>query len=122
MAFVFTVLTLSAVSRYFRSKELRVSEVICADGASAALRTSLVGKKVNLVPLERHTPSARFAKMNEIRNALPSHWSARPSSHVHLLDNRSEFVAPSGFPCGARERISLSMFAGQWPSPTASLT
>ncbi|MFI5095798.1 MAG: hypothetical protein ACHQIK_20415 [Candidatus Acidiferrales bacterium] len=93
MAFVFTVLTLSAVSRYFRSKELRVSEVICADGASAALWTSLVGKKVNLVPLERHTPSARFAKMNEIR----SHYQVTgPLAflHVHLLDNRSEFVAP----------------------------
>jgi hypothetical protein len=92
-AFVFTVLVLSAVSRYFRSKELRVSEVLCVDASSAALWTSLCGKKVHLVPLENHTASARLAKMNEIR----SHYQVTgPLAflHVRLIDNRSEFVAP----------------------------
>ncbi|MGH9743228.1 MAG: hypothetical protein ACRD51_12870 [Candidatus Acidiferrum sp.] len=92
-AFVLTVLILSAVSRYFRSKELRVSEVICVNESSATLWSSLVGKKVNLVPLVRHTPSARLAKMKEIR----SHYNITgPLAflHVRMIDNRSEFVAP----------------------------
>lgn len=92
-AFVFTVLILSAVSRYFRSKELRVSEVRFADEPSAALWTSLAGKNVNLVPLESRSASARLAKMSEIR----SHYQVTGPLvflHVHLLDNRSEFVAP----------------------------
>ncbi|MGB8476135.1 MAG: hypothetical protein WCE61_18805 [Candidatus Acidiferrum sp.] len=92
-AFVFTVLILSATSRYLRSKELRVSEVICVDETSATLWASLAGKKVNLVPLESHTASARLAKMNEIR----SHYQITGPLvflHVRLLDNRSEFVAP----------------------------
>jgi hypothetical protein len=91
--FVFTVLLLSAVSRYQRSKELRVSDVIFADEASAALWPALVGKKVNLVPLERGDSSARAAKMEEIRQ----HYRVSgPFAflHVRLLDNRSEFVAP----------------------------
>ncbi|MGC2527648.1 MAG: hypothetical protein WA639_07860 [Candidatus Acidiferrum sp.] len=92
-AFVFAVLILSAISRYFRSKELRVSEVLFADEASAALWPSIAGKKVNLVPLESYTASARLVKMNEIR----SHYQVKgPLAflHVHLIDNRSEFVAP----------------------------
>lgn len=92
-AFVFTVLILSAVSRYFRSRELRVSEVICADESSATLWASLADKRVNLVPLTSHTPSARLAKMNEIRN----HYQITgPLAflNVHLIDNRSEFVTP----------------------------
>ena len=92
-AFVLTVLILSAVSRYFRSKELRVSEVICVDEKSAGLWNSLAGKKVNLVPLESQTASARLARMNEIR----THYQlSGPLAflHVRLIDNRSEFVAP----------------------------
>ncbi|MGB2623747.1 MAG: hypothetical protein WA857_12465 [Candidatus Acidiferrum sp.] len=92
-AFVFTVLTLGAVSRYFRSKELRVSEVMFTDKTSSDLWTSLVGKKVNLVPFESHTPSARLAKMNQIRS---NYQITGPLAflHVRLIDNRSEFVAP----------------------------
>jgi hypothetical protein len=45
------------------------------------------------LPLETYSASARLAKMNQIR----SHYQiAGPLTflHVHVLDNRSEFVAP----------------------------
>ena len=92
-AFILVVLLLSAVSRYQRSKELRVSDVIFADEASAALWPSLAGKKVNLIPLESSSASARLTKMKEVRRHY--HVSGPLAFlHVHLLDNRSEFVAP----------------------------
>jgi hypothetical protein len=92
-AFVFTVLTLSAMSRYQRSRELRVSDLIFADDSSAALWPSLVGKKVHMVPVEQNIPKARLAKIEQIQK----HYQVKgPFAflHVILLDNRSEFIAP----------------------------
>jgi hypothetical protein len=92
-AFVITVLTLSAISRYQRSRELRVSDLMFADGSSAALWPSLAGKKVHMVPLERNNPQARAGKIEQIRK----HYQVKgPFAflHVVLLDNRSEFIAP----------------------------
>jgi hypothetical protein len=93
MVFIFTLLLLSAVSRYQRSKELRVSDVVFADDASAALWPTITGKKVNLVPVQGRSASARLAKANEIR----AHYQVTgPFAflHVQLIDNRSEFIAP----------------------------
>ncbi len=91
--FVLTVLLLSAVSRYQRSKELRVSDVIFTDQASFALWPTLVGNQVNLVPVQGASPSARRAKIKQIRTHY--HVSGPLAFlQVYLLDNRSEFVAP----------------------------
>jgi ABC-type multidrug transport system fused ATPase/permease subunit len=91
--FIFAVLLLSAVSRYHRSKELRVSDVTFADQTSATLWPSLAGQKVNLVPLEFNSSSARMARGSEIRKHY--HVSGPMAFlHVHLLDNRSEFITP----------------------------
>ncbi len=92
-AFILAVLALSAVSRYQRSKELRVSEAMFSDQASVTLWPSLTGKKVNLVPLESNSSSARSARINKI---CKHYHVSGPMAflHVHLLDNRSEFIAP----------------------------
>ena len=60
-----------------------------ADDESAELWRSMVGKKVNLVPLRGSTPRAREQKAAE----LHSHYAIRgPLAflHVHLIDNRSD--------------------------------
>jgi hypothetical protein len=83
----------SAVSRYQRARELRVSDLTFADAAAAELWPLLVGRKVNLVPHAGSSTSARKNKAAEIRK----HYQlSGPLAflHVNLLDNRSEFIAP----------------------------
>ncbi len=91
--FIAFVVVISAVSRYWRATELRVSEVTFADDDSARVWQDIVGKKVNLVPLRSNTSDARLIKAAELRK----HYSPRgPLAfiHVKLLDNRSEFLSP----------------------------
>ncbi len=91
--FILGVLILSAVSRYERARELRVSEVIFADRQSVDLWHSMAGKKVNLVPYRRQGEVHREGKAAEIR----SHYQiSGPLAflHVSLIDNRSEFITP----------------------------
>jgi hypothetical protein len=91
--FIGIVLVLSAVSRYLRATELRITEITFADGESASLWKEMTGKKVNLVPLTRADPDARRRKAAEIDRYYDIH---HPYAfvHVRLLDNRSEFLAP----------------------------
>src|SRR6267142_1611241 len=91
--FIAIMLVMSAISRYLRSTELRVSEVTFADSETVLLWKGIVGKKVNLAPLRTNTPEARDRKAAEIRE----HYEARGPLgfiHVKLLDNRSEFLSP----------------------------
>ena len=91
--FILLVIGFSAVSRAFRSLELRVSEVTFADQPSIELWKSLVGKKAHLVPLRTNNAEERAAKLAEIRK----HYCVEgPIAfiHVKLLDNRSEFLSP----------------------------
>jgi hypothetical protein len=91
--FIFVVVTLSGLSRWRRATELRVAEVRFTDEASAELWPSLVGKRVNLVPLRTSTQEARRRKAAEIRK----YYAVKGPiafCHVRLLDNRSEFLAP----------------------------
>src|SRR6266850_4764288 len=91
--FIAIMLVMSAISRYLRSTELRVSEVTFADSEAVLLWKGIVGKKVNLAPLRTNTPEARDRKAAEIRE----HYEARGPLgfiHVKLLDNRSEFLSP----------------------------
>jgi hypothetical protein len=91
--FIGIVLVLSAVSRYFRATELRITEITFADEESASLWKEMTGKKVNLVPLTHTDPAARRRKAEEIDRYYDIH---HPYAfvHVRLLDNRSEFLAP----------------------------
>ena len=91
--FILLLLLSSGLSRYRRSTEMRVSEVIFLDPTSAELWASIAGKKVNLVPSASATPEHRKALEEKIR----MHYKiAGPVAflHVSLLDNRSEFLSP----------------------------
>jgi len=90
--FILVVLMLSGVSRYLRSRELRVAEVVFLNKASAELWPEVTGRKVNLVPLQGLGAPSRAEKGDVIR----AHYNVTgPLAflHVYLLDNRSEFLA-----------------------------
>jgi hypothetical protein len=91
--FIVLIIFLSAVSRAWRSTELRVSKLAMEDQKSAELWKSMTGKKVHLVPMKTSTPEARAYKSAEIRRYY--HISG-PIAFVHVrqLDNRSEFISP----------------------------
>jgi hypothetical protein len=91
--FIAAILVVSAISRYFRSTELRVSSMTFADEHSANLWQELSPKKVSLVPLATNSVEARARKAVEVRK----HYAPRGPLcfiHVKLRDNRSEFAAP----------------------------
>ena len=90
--FIFTVLTIGSISRLARSTELRVANLTFQDAESAEKWPQIGGKKVHLVPLRTHNISARKKKLADIRK----YYSIKgPVAfiHVHLLDNRSEFLS-----------------------------
>ncbi len=91
--FIAGVLVFSSVSRWRRATELRVAELTAADELSSRLWPSLVGKKVNLVPIRTMSAESIARKTTEIRK-----YSAVLGTvafvHVRLLDNRSDFLAP----------------------------
>jgi hypothetical protein len=91
-AFIAALLLASAISRSARSTEMRISEVTFADHESAELWKSITGKKVNLVPYSISTASRRA----ELEGKMRRHYVLNgPLAflHVHLQDNRSEFLA-----------------------------
>jgi hypothetical protein len=92
-AFIFLTLTVSGISRYQRSTELRVSDISFCDPESAELWKEIAGKKVSLVPIKTETEQARRQKCEEIGK----YYKAQDKLafvHVFLLDNRSEFLSP----------------------------
>lgn len=91
--FVVGVLVAGGASRYVRSTELRVTEIRFADRDTSELWSSIIGKKVNLVPLKQSTPEALERKAAELRRYY-SVVGPLAFIHVSLLDNRSEFLAP----------------------------
>lgn len=91
--FIVVTLTFSALSRVQRATELRVSGLTFANQVSAEVSPSLLGEKVNLVPLQAATSAFRARRAAEIR----AHYQVTDPLaflHVNLLDNRSEFIAP----------------------------
>ncbi len=90
--FILIVLSVSFISRLQRSTELRVTELVFRDDASADLWPRIIGKKVHLVPLRTNTFDARKNKLAEIRKYYSVHGPVA-FIHVRLLDNRSEFFS-----------------------------
>ena len=91
--FIVVIVGISAISRWRRATELRVTGVTFADAASAEHWRVITGKRVNLVPMKKWGQQPRALKAAEIRQ----HYQARgPIAFVHvtLLDNRSEFISP----------------------------
>lgn len=91
--FIAMILISSTVSRYLRSKEFRVERMMFIDEDSCSLWSEIVGKKVNLIPLKHTDPTARVRKIKEIRKYY-NVQGPLAFVHVHLMDNRSEFLAP----------------------------
>jgi hypothetical protein len=92
-AFIVLTLIVSAVSRYLRATELRVSAISFCNEESQALWKEITHKKVNLVPIKTATAEARARKALEIAH----HYQVKgPLAYLHvfLVDNRSEFLAP----------------------------
>jgi len=91
--FILLLLISSALSRYHRSTEMRVSEVTFLDLDSSELWATITGGKVNLVPHSVSTPEYRTKLADDIR----THYKINGPLvflHVTLLDNRSEFLSP----------------------------
>jgi len=91
-AFVAAILTIGAASRFFRATEMRVLEAVFEDAESARVWSSIVGKKVSIVPLATASPDARRRKAAEIR----AHYTVPGRLaflNVQLVDNRSDFLA-----------------------------
>ena len=112
IASIFITLTLvvSGVSRYLRATELRVGAVGFCDRRSSEVWPTLVGKKVNLVPIRTVDRVALEAKAEEIR-CLYKAEGPLAFVNVALLDNRSEFLSPLSMEvvsCGDNYLIKVS--------------
>jgi hypothetical protein len=90
---IFFILTVSGISRYIRSTELRVAGTTFADDESKKLWESMTGEKVNLVPIRSLDPDIRKDRTTKIRAHYKLHGPLA-FLHVGLLDNRSEFLSP----------------------------
>lgn len=93
LAIAASIVAVGAVSRAWRSTELRVEEITFTDEQSAELWKSMVGKRVHVAPLRTSSTTARSDKAEEIR----SYYLAEgPLAflHVNLVDNRSDFLRP----------------------------
>jgi hypothetical protein len=90
--FIFALLIASALSRYIRSTEMRVSEVTFVDEASCDLWHRIVGRKVNLIPYSDATADYRVAITGKVEQHFKI-YGPLAFLHVELMDNRSEFVA-----------------------------
>lgn len=91
--FIAGVLVLGAVSRWRRATELRVTKLTPVDELSSRLWPSLVGKKVNLVPIRTMTAESIARKTAEIRK-FSAVQGTLAFVNVQLLDNRRDFIAP----------------------------
>jgi hypothetical protein len=87
------ILTVSGISRYIRSTELRVAGTTFADKESKRLWESITGRQVNLVPIRSLDPDVRKDRTRKIRANYKLH-DPLAFLHVSLLDNRSEFLSP----------------------------
>ncbi len=91
--FIFMLLSASGLSRIMRSTEMRISQATLMDRDSAQVWQSMVDRKVNLIPHHLATPEHRMQLSSKVR----AHYQIQgPLAflHVHLMDNRSEFLAP----------------------------
>jgi hypothetical protein len=92
-AFIASIVFIGAISRTWRSTELRVSDVTFKNDESARLWSEMIGKKVHAVPLRTSSARARHQKAREIRRFYRVDGGLA-FLHVELVDNRSEFLHP----------------------------
>jgi hypothetical protein len=92
-AFIAFILVVSGVSRYVRSTELRVAGITFTNAESERLWLSIMGKKVNLVPIRSLDRKSRAARYKKVTTHYNIHGPLA-FLHVSQLDNRSEFLSP----------------------------
>ncbi len=90
--FILLLIVSSAVSRYYRATEMRVTEIKLVDDESAALWKSLIGKKVNLIPQHANDPVYRAKLIRKVEENFKIEGPVA-CLHVNLLDNRSDFLS-----------------------------
>lgn len=90
--FIALLVITSAISRYHRATEMRVSDVKLVDENSARLWESLRGKKVNLVPLHSDDPDYRARLLQKVAASFKTD-GPMAFLHVNLMDNRSDFLS-----------------------------
>ena len=91
-AFIFLLILSSAISRYYRSTEMRVADVRFVDDTSARVWDSITQKKVNLVPHHANDSAQRNTLVRKIEESFKVEGPIA-FLHVNLLDNRSEFLS-----------------------------
>ena len=92
--FILIIVSLSALSRFRRATELRVSGLRFLNGESERLFESFKCKKVHLVPIRGADLPFRARKAEEITQHYRTDGKPLAFLHVTLLDNRSEFLSP----------------------------
>lgn len=90
--FILLLLVSSAISRYFRATEMRVTDIKMVDKASAELWESLKGRKVNLIPHHANDPVYRARLIRKVEENFRIEGPIA-CLHVNLLDNRSDFLS-----------------------------
>ena len=88
--FILLILIVSAISRYHRATELRVTSYTFINEESGLLWHEMEGKKVNLVPLGHTDAESCLRKETHIRQFYTV-GGPLAFMNVELLDNRSEF-------------------------------
>ena len=91
--FIFFIMTLSGISRFWRATELRVTNVKFCDKESEEIWASMTGKKVNMVPIRSLDGAILEDRTGKIRKFFKIEGPLA-FVHVSLLDNRSEFLSP----------------------------
>lgn len=91
--FIASIMLIGALSRAWRSIELRVSDFGFVDESSSELWRSMLGRKVNVAPLRTSSKKARRRKAEELRRFYKVEGPLA-FLHVNLVDNRSDFLSP----------------------------
>ena len=91
--FILFILIVSGVSRYRRAKELRVGGHRFCNPESEQLWSSMVGHKVNMLPIRSLDKESRTRREAKLRKYYAIDGPLA-FVHVSLLDNRSEFLSP----------------------------
>ncbi len=90
--FILLLIVSSAISRYYRATEMRVTDIKVMDEESAELWKSLKGRKVNLIPHHANDPVYRAKLIRKVEENFRIEGPAA-CLHVNLLDNRSDFLS-----------------------------
>lgn len=90
--FILLLIVSSAISRYYRATEMRVTDIKMVDKESAELWESLKGRKVNLIPHHANDPVYRAELIRKVEDNFRIEGPVA-CLHVNLLDNRSDFLS-----------------------------